>query len=45
MWEEMRSSLEFLDNPFGTMPRARDPGHSSTTFALTVAAGSCLPLR
>ena len=27
--EEIGSSLRFLDNPFGNMPRARDPGESA----------------
>src|ERR1700730_16061237 len=41
--EEMRSSLRFLDNPLGSVPRAirlRRPQHD---LAITVAAGCCLP--
>jgi hypothetical protein len=32
VWEEMGSSLGFPANLFGSMPRARDSGDSSTTL-------------
>src|SRR6516164_6184496 len=35
--EEMGSSLGFLGNPLGSMPRARDSGDPGTTLALTGA--------
>jgi len=31
VWKEMGSSREFLGNPFGNMPRARDSGDPGTT--------------
>ena len=37
MWEEMRSSLGFLGNPLGSMPRARDSGDPGPPLPYTGA--------
>src|SRR5438034_1291993 len=44
--EEIESSLRFLDNPCGNMPRARAARDSGPQhdLAIAVAAGYCLPL-